>query len=172
VTYRVASESESGLPDRSVDLVTVAQALHWFNMPRFFDEARRVLKPGGVVAVWCYTRHRLGNPFDAVLDRFYSETVGPYWPPEREIVEAGYRTIPFPFDDLAPPNCVMEQQLTLDGLLNYQSTWSATKRFEQARGFTPIPALKQDLLPLWGDPEQPRRVTWPLKIRIGRYLPA
>jgi ubiquinone/menaquinone biosynthesis C-methylase UbiE len=172
VTYRVAKADESGLPDESVDLVTVAQALHWFDIPRFFAEVQRVLKPRGVVAVWCYMLHRLGEPFDAVMQRFYSEIVGPYWPPERAIVEARYTTIEFPFDELPPPVSAMEQELSLDGVLNYLGTWSATKRFEQNRGFNPLPDLERELLPLWGDRRQPRRVIWPLTVRVGRKRPS
>lgn len=168
VSYRVANERESGLPDQFVDLVTVAQALHWFDAPAFFAEVRRVLKPQGVIAVWCYTLTQLGEPFDAMLYRYYTETVGPYWPPERALVEQGYRTIEFPFDELPPPAAKMEQELSLDGLLNYLGTWSASKRFEQMRGFSPLPVLERELAPLWGERDQPRLVMWPLSIRIGR----
>lgn len=168
VSYRVATERDSDLPEESVDLVTVAQALHWFDTAAFFREVKRVLKPQGVIAVWCYNLSRLGEPFDAVIRRFYSETVGKYWPSERTLVEQGYRTIEFPFTELLPPVAAMEQELTLDGLLNYMGTWSATKRFEQAQGFSPLKELERELAPLWGDRQAPRRVWWPLAIRVGR----
>ena len=171
IAYRVAAETDSALADHSVDLVTVAQALHWFDAARFFAEVRRVLKPRGIVAVWCYNLSRIGEPFDSVLHRFYAETIGPYWPPERILVEQGYRGIEFPFEELPPPQCVMEQELSLVGLLNYLGTWSATKRFEQNQGHSPLPVLEDELLPLWGDPRQPRRVVWPLNVRVGRQLP-
>lgn len=168
VSYRVATEQQSGLADSSVDLVTVAQALHWFDTAAFFAEVQRVLKPQGVIAVWCYNLSQLGEPFDAVIHRYYAETVGPYWPPERVLVEQGYRTIPFPFAELPVPVAAMQQELTLDGLLNYLGTWSATNRFEQAQGFSPLRPLEKELIPLWGDREAPRMVTWPLAIRVGR----
>jgi ubiquinone/menaquinone biosynthesis C-methylase UbiE len=168
VSYHVCSERDSGLPDESVDLVTVAQALHWFDRDAFFAEARRVLKPCGIIAVWCYDLHHLGDPFDAVLQRFYDETVGPYWPPERALVEQEYRTIEFPFEEFLRPVIHMEHDLSLEDLLNYLSTWSATKRFIQARGDDPLPQLERELVPLWGDRSQRRRVIWPLAMRIGR----
>lgn len=168
VSYRVATERDSGLPEKSIDLVTVAQALHWFDPPAFFAEARRVLKPQGIVAVWCYNVPQLGESFDPVLRRFYAEVVGPFWPPERALVEQGYRTIDFPFAELPPPVADMEQGLSLDGLINYVGTWSAAKRFEQQQGVSPIPLLERELLPLWGDRQQPRRVRWPLAIRVGK----
>lgn len=170
VEYRVCDERKSGLPDGSVDLVTVAQALHWFDTPAFFQEARRVLRPQGVIAVWSYNLQSLGEPFDAILRRYYAETVGPYWPTERKLVEVGYRTINFPFAEFSPPEFAMQQELSLNGLLNYLGTWSATKRFEQAQGFNPIPRLEQELLPLWGDRSLPRKVSWPLTMRIGRNV--
>lgn len=168
VSYRAVDACESGLEEASIDLVTVAQALHWFDMSRFFAEVRRVLRMGGIVAVWCYGLQSLGEPFDAVLRRFYAETVGADWPPERVLVEQGYRTLDFPFEELPPPVAQMEQRLSLDGLLNYLGTWSAVKRFEQRVGSSPIPQLEAELLPLWGDRHQPRPAAWPLSIRVGR----
>ncbi len=103
VHYRVASAESSGLPDHSVDLVTVAQALHWLDLERFYDEVRRVLKPGGLLAVWSYNLLRTDSAIDAQVDAFYSRTVGPYWPPERRWIENGYRDLPFPFPEMAPP---------------------------------------------------------------------
>lgn len=168
VIYRVATEQQSGLADESIDLVTVAQALHWFDTAAFFVEVRRVLKPRGVVAVWCYGLNVLGEPLDALLQQFYRETVGPYWPPERVLVENGYATIEFPFDELSPPEFAMQQELSLTGLVNYLGTWSATKRFEQARGFNPLPELELQLRAHWGEENLPRTVRWPLKMRVGR----
>ena len=168
VAYHVGHEGASGLPDASVDLVTVAQALHWFDRPKFFNEVRRVLKPRGVIAVWCYGLHRLGDPWDAVLHRFYAETVGPFWPPERILVDEAYRSIDFPFPELPQPECVMQQDLSLDGLLQYLGTWSATKGFERKHGFSPLPIIERELLPFWKDRQQPRRVIWPLHFRVGR----
>ena len=168
VEFRTATERQSGLATASTDLVTVAQALHWFDTTAFFQEVRRVLRPRGVVAVWCYNLQTLGEPFDALLRHFYTDKVGPYWPPERRLVEEGYRSIDFPFAEISPPHFAMEQQLSLDGLLNYLGTWSASKRFEQTRGFSPIPQLEHDLLPLWGDRHQPRTIAWPLTMRVGR----
>lgn len=168
VNYRTSDAYDSGLADASTDLVTVAQALHWFDTPKFFAEVRRVLRPSGVIAVWCYGLQSLGEPFDTVLRRFYSETVGADWPPERVLVEQGYRTLDFPFEELAPPVAQMEQPLSLDGLLNYLGTWSAVKRYEQRVGRSPMPQLEAELLALWGDRARPRPAVWPLSLRVGR----
>ena len=125
VRYRQAPADASGLAPHSVELVTVAQALHWLDRPAFYAEARRVLAPGGVVAVWCYGLVELGAGVDEPIRAFYERTVGPYWPPERALVDSGYRTIDFPFAELALPAITMEAELTLQELGGYLGTWSA-----------------------------------------------
>lgn len=169
VEYRVALAEESGLPPASVGLVTIAQALHWFDLPRFYAEVRRVLTPGGVIAVWCYGINQVeGASVDALVQDFYADTLGPYWPRSRGLVEAGYRTLPFPFDEIVLPPFRMEVTWTLAQLLGYFSTWSATSRFIAATGHNPLPSLAGALSPVWGKAERPRTVTWPLAVRVGR----
>ena len=169
VEYRVAPAEASGLPDGVVDLVTVAQALHWFDLDRFYAEARRVLKPGGVLAVWTYgVLSVAGEAVDARARAFYRETVGPYWPPERRHVESGYRTLPFPFAELETPAFRMEASWSLPELLGYFRSWSATARYLAERGHDPVEALAAELASLWGSPSDRRTITWPLALRAGR----
>ena len=165
VEYRVALAEQSGLAASSVDLVTVAQALHWFDIARFFSEARRVLKPRGIIAIWAYTFLSVEPEVDVMIDRFYRETTGPFWPPERELVESGYRNIELPFEELKPPPFQIETTWTRNQLLGYLRTWSATKRFIAARGFDPVDQLDEELKRHW--PEGARVVRWPLHLRIG-----
>jgi len=169
VTYRVAPADESGLPASSVDLVTVAQALHWFDLDRFYAEVRRVLKPGGLLAVWTYGVFRAegvdARQVQALLDRFYSQTVGPCWPPERRHVENGYAELAFPFDELVVPPFAMAVDWNLDDLLGYLRSWSATSRYREQYAIDPVLALAEQLAPLWG--AQRRRVVWPLSIKVG-----
>ncbi len=168
IDYRVAPAEASGLPERSVDLVTVAQAAHWFDLPRFYAEAARVLKSGGAIAVWGYGRMLLPGEMDALFQRFYAETVGPYWPPERALIDDAYRSLDFPFTEIQPPAFAIEVEWTLPRLLDYLSTWSAVKRYQAARGRDPLPALLAELRSLWGDPETARALQWPLFLRAGR----
>jgi SAM-dependent methyltransferase len=167
ISYRLAPAEASGLDRASIDLVTVAQALHWFDRQAFFREVNRVLVPGGVIAVWAYALLKVAPEIDALVDHFYYETTRPFWPPERAMVERGYRDIEFPFQELTPPAFQLEENWSLDQLLGYLRTWSATQRFMNARGFDPVNELEQELLPKWGDKEQVRLVTWPLHLRIG-----
>lgn len=167
VTYRVAPAGSSGLADGSVDLVTVAQALHWLDRDAFYDEAFRVLRPGGLLAAWCYTNPAIDPAVDPLIQEFYATTVGSYWPPERALVENGYRGIPFPFEEIAAPHFAIEADLTLDHLAGYLRTWSATLRYAATRGTDPVAPLVDSLRPVWGDPGRSRRARWPIHLRAG-----
>jgi SAM-dependent methyltransferase len=155
VRYAVAAADRSGLDDGSMDLVTVAQALHWFDVDAFYAEARRVARPGAVLAVWNYPRPEFT---DALLDRifldFYHDVVGPYWPPERRHIEANYTTLPpFPkelgFEELPHPAFGLSLEWNLEQVLGYVSSWSATARYREARGEDPVPLLRTALTPVW-----------------------
>jgi SAM-dependent methyltransferase len=167
VRYSVAPAEHSGLPDASVDLVTVAQALHWFDVEAFYAEAQRVARPGALLAVWNYPRPQL---VDAGLDRlfldFYGGVVGPYWPAERRHVESNYRTLPFPFEELQHPQFALTLDWNLEQLLGYVSSWSATTRYRQAKGEDPVPQLRATLQDAW-----PRdgiaEISMPIGLRIG-----
>jgi ubiquinone/menaquinone biosynthesis C-methylase UbiE len=171
IEYRVAPAEQSELPDKSVGLVTVAQALHWFQFDRFYAEVRRVLAPGGIIAVWAYGINTVeGDAVNELVQHFYADVVGPYWPPERKLVEEGYRTIPFPFAEVTPPPPVfrMEARWTLEELLGYFGTWSATNRCIKATGKNPLEPLAVEMGKVWGEAAQRREVAWPLAVRVGK----
>ena len=171
VAYRVARAEASGLAAGSVDLVTVAQALHWFDIDAFHAEARRVLAPGGALAVWTYGDVALDEPaLDAALHRFTRETVGPYWPPERRLVDEGYRTVPFPWREVAAPRFDLTQTWTPAELAGYLRSWSATARYRAAHGRDPVDEVEAELRGAWGDPDARRVVRWELSLRVG-YAP-
>jgi SAM-dependent methyltransferase len=168
VGYAVAPAEACPLADSTADLVTVAQAIHWFDFDRFYSEVRRVLRPGGVLAVWGYAFHRVNAAVDAALAKLEGEFVGPHWPPERAYPEARYTTLPFPFAEIPAPQFVMTANWTLADTLGYLNTWSATKRFVQANGFNPVERLTPEFAAAWGDPAERRTVTWDLFLKVGR----
>lgn len=168
VEYRVAPAEASGLEPHAFDLVMVAQALHWFDVPAFNAEAERVLKPGGILALVCYTFLKIAPEIDAVVNRFYSDVVGPYWPPERTLIENGYRDLPFPFAQIPTPSFRIEVRWSVEQLAGYLRSWSATQKFITARGVDPVDDLMVELRKAWGNAEAERLVTWPLVLRVGR----
>lgn len=169
VDYRVAPAEASGLEDACVDLVTVAQALHWLDSGTFYAETTRVLVPGGVLAVWTYGAQHLDEPaLDHAVRNFYSNIVGPYWPAERRHVESGYRTLSFPFPEIEAPPLVMQENWSMAQFLGYVGTWSATQRFREAVGHDPLDGLRRDLARHWGDLSSSRPIRWPISLRIGR----
>lgn len=172
VAYRVAPAERCSLPDGSVDLVTAAQAAHWFDLPAFYAEARRVARPGAVLALVTYGVMRMDGPADDVVQHFYWKVAGPYWPPERRHVEAGYRSLDFPFEEIALPPLAIEVAWRRDDLVGYVDTWSAVRAMEKAIGRDPLDAFVQDLAAVWPDTDERRRVRFPLAVRAGRIAAA
>ncbi|HUS35953.1 MAG TPA: class I SAM-dependent methyltransferase [Verrucomicrobiae bacterium] len=168
IEYKVAPAENSSLAENSVDLVTVAQALHWFPIEAFYTEARRVLRPHGVLAVWCYgATHVESAAIDELVQDFHYNRIGPYWPPGREIVEEGYRTLPFPFPEITTPQFEMTARWNLQQLLGYFSSWSGTKRYIESNGKSPLPQLEAEMLTVWSDPSTPQTIRWPVSLRCG-----
>lgn len=168
IAYRVEPAEATSLDAASVDLVAVGQALHWFDLDRFYAEVRRVLRTGGVIVAWCYGRCTVAPDIDAIIDRYYVEIVGPFWPPERIFVESGYRTLPFPFARVPLPAFDMQAEWTAEELLAYLGTWSATKRFEAHHGRDPRDEIAEPLVNAWGSRHLRRRIEWPLSFLAGR----
>jgi ubiquinone/menaquinone biosynthesis C-methylase UbiE len=167
VHYAAMTAEDSALRSASVDLITVAQALHWFNLPRFYDEVARVLVPGGVLAVWTYGLLSITPEIDALMLSFYKDTLRGYWPAERALVDAGYSGIAFPFLERSAPQFEMERNWTLEQLSGYLETWSAVTRYQKANGESPVGRFVTALRALWGHDDTARRVTWPLELRVG-----
>lgn len=167
VEYRVAPAEVSPLDTASVDLVTVAQAIHWFDLERFYAEARRVLRPGGVIAAWTYTLLDVEAGIDELLTDFYRNVVGPYWPPERRMVDDRYRSLPFPFEPIEAPVFEIRTEWSRDDLLGYLGTWSATRACMKAENADPLVAFARRLAPLWPDPGLVKTLRWPLHLRVG-----
>ena len=168
IEYRVAPAEQSGLPDQSVALVTVAQALHWFDIERFYAEVRRVLVHGGMIAVWTYERSSVSPDMDAVFTRLYTGELEAYWPPERRHVEACYATLPFPFEPIAVPAFELRCDWTVDQYLAYLRSWSAAQRFLKATGRDAVAEIEPDMRAAWGDPAQARTVRWLMTVKAGR----
>ena len=168
ITYVVVPAEKTEITSGSVDLIAVAQALHWFDFDRFYAEVRRVLKEGGVLAAWSYSLVRISSAIDSVLDHFYTNVVGPFWPSERKLVDDKYQSIPFPFEELVAPLFKMETRWNLDRLVGYLGTWSSVQKFKEKHSTDPIEVVIRDLRRAWGRPEDEKEIHWPIHMRIGR----
>lgn len=165
VRYGVATAEDSGLDTRSIDLITVSQALHWFDLDRFFTEALRVLVPGGVLAAWSYGLTRIEPAVDALVFELY-RSIEPYWPPERRMVDEGYAGIELPMPVIGNPGFDMQARWSAEAMLGYLRTWSASQRSLREQGSDPVDTIAERLRRAWGSGE--REVRWPLAIKLGR----
>ncbi len=168
VEFHCVPAESSGLETHSVDLITVAQAIHWFDFESFYEEVRRVLKPGGIVAIWCYGLSTIRPDIDQVIGHYYGDIIDDYWPPERVYIEHHYQDIPFPFEEFVAPRFSMSKMWTLDDLLGYLDTWSATQRYKADKGDDPREQIIQPLVTAWGGADIQRPVCWPISLRVGK----
>lgn len=168
IEYRVEKAEHPSLPDNSVDLLTVAQAVHWFDFDAFYAAVRRVLRPGGVIALIGYPLSTFDDPkIETLVQHFYKDITGPYWDAERRHLDEGYRTIPFPFHTISPvPEFSIRNSWSLDTLVGYLGTWSAVQHYKRQKNEDPIPYFRQALQADWPSQETVG-VTTQLLLKIG-----
>lgn len=164
IDYRCEKAEETSLADKSVDLITVAQALHWFYLDDFYKEAKRVLKPKGIIAVWCYPLCAITPEIDKVVKKLYSEIL--WWPTEREYIDNEYRTIPFPFEEIPSPAFEITKTCNLEEFVHYLETWSAIKEYLKRHKVDPLTLIMDDLEEAWGLGTT-HQVVWPIHVRLG-----
>jgi SAM-dependent methyltransferase len=167
VEFRVAPAEASGLPDKSVDLITAAQAAHWFDLDAFYAEARRIARPDALLALITYGVMIAEGRIGALIDDFYWKRMGPYWPPERRHVEAEYRTLAFPFEELRLPEVAIERDWSRQQFLGYADTWSATRAAIKAGQHDLTDDFARDLAAIWPD-DDIVTIRWPVTIRAAR----
>lgn len=168
ITWAVTRAESTPLATASIDVITIAQALHWFDFDRFYAEVRRVAATDAVICAWTYEAPRMEGPVGEALRHFAFETLADYWPPGRSYVDEGYRSIPFPFERLVAPTLSLEDRWTLDQVAGFMRTWSAVARFAETHGTDPVVPIERELRELWPDPNEPRRITWRLAVLAGR----
>ena len=167
IRYKVAPAEDSGLAPASIDLITVAQAAHWFDLDAFYREVQRVAAPGAVISIWAYGMAEVSPAVDAVVQKLYGDIVGSFWPPERNFIEDKYETLPFPFEQVEVPTFEMRTTWTFSRLVGYLSTWSAVARYREAKGIDPVAMLQGELESAWGQAKT-REIVWPLILKAGR----
>ncbi|NVK21233.1 MAG: class I SAM-dependent methyltransferase [Kangiellaceae bacterium] len=168
IQYFVGSAEQTKIPDASIDIISVAQALHWFDTEPFFQQVDRVLKPGGLLAVWSYQLFSINSEIDAITHRLYSHTLKGYWSPRRKLIETNYQTIDFPYNMLSVPNFYIEKTWSFDQVIGYLNTWSAVKRYMEQEEANPVAAIKQKLAFAWCDTHHMKKIKWPLNLIVCR----
>lgn len=167
--YQLGSAEHLAFEASSIDLITVAQAAHWFDLPRFYAEVERIAAPGAVLALISYSVLSIEPPLAERFDRFYVDDLASFWPPERRHVERGYRDLPFPFEELDPPSLDIVRQWDCAHFLGYVETWSAVKAARRQGQGDLIDAFCQDARRLWpGSGQQALKIVWPIRMRLAR----
>jgi len=166
ISYLLERAEHTSLPDGSIDLITVAQAIHWFDFEAFYKEVRRVARPGAVIAAWTYTVLKFNDSIDEVIHKLYVPITGPYWDAERKLVDDGYATIPFPFREIKTPVFRIVKQMSLPQLEGYLRTWSGVKHYQKKTGTDPVSLISEELKKAWGH-EQVKTVVWDVFMRAG-----
>jgi ubiquinone/menaquinone biosynthesis C-methylase UbiE len=167
VEYRVERAENPVLQESSADIVTVSQALHWFDFGVFFAEVKRVLKPGGIFAAWAYPLPEIEPELDKAIRYFHEEVVGPFWQYENRMIDKAYANIPFPFPLIETPEFHIRKEFSFEELIGLLYTWSAVLKYREQHGTDPVEAFRPELETRWGDAEK-RTVTWTLILKIGR----
>lgn len=154
IYYSVQPAEKTAIPSNSIDLITISQALHWFNFNLFYAEVKRVAKPQGIIAAWTYSLLKISNDIDKLISTYHDETIGKYWDAERKYVDDHYSSVPFPFKKIETPVFAIEYNWTIKDLEGYLNTWSALQKFITTENYSPVPALIENIKPLWGKAEK------------------
>lgn len=167
--FYTKADEKTNFPDAHFDLITVAQAIHWFNISEFFKEVKRVAKKDAIIAVWGYSLPTLNPEVDKRLQEFYSKVVGPYWDKERRLIDAQYKTILFPYSEIRTPEFSLSLEWNLQEFQGYLSTWSSVQKYIQANQINPVESFMKEILPLWKSDRQ--NINFPLFLRLGKISP-
>jgi SAM-dependent methyltransferase len=174
IRYEIFPAERTNIDDSRVDLITIAQALHWFNLDDFYKEAKRVLRKdgndSGVIAAWAYGLHSVSREIDKITHLLYEDILGSYWPKERKIIENKYQDIPFPFEEINTPVFQIELDWSLSELLGYLYTWSSVQKYIQKNNSDPVKQVYDSLAAAWGEKNtrHKKKVVWPIYMRVGR----
>jgi len=167
VVYKVESSDQVKVTDQSFDLITVAQAIHWFNFDAFYSEVKRTLKPNGIIAVIGYGLMSIDKKVDQVIYKLYEAILGKYWDSERRYIEEGYKTIPFPFEEIVAPHFQIKTTWNFNQMIGYLNTWSSLQHYKKANDRNPLEYVLTELKEAWGDDAE-KDVRFPVLLRVGK----
>ena len=166
ISYSIQPAEQTNFPDHTFDLITVSQALHWFDFDKFYKEVRRVGKPGSWLSVWMYSLLRITPEIDKIIENYHFDTLSSYWDKERKYVDNNYTTIGFPFDEIKTPAFSIGYEWTIRDLEGYLDTWSALQKFVAANNYSPVPELIRSIEPFWK--AERMKIRFPVVMKMGR----
>jgi len=166
IIYKTEPAEKTALEENSTDLITVSQALHWFDFDKFYNEVRRVSKPGGLIAVWTYSLLRIDDITNNLVDQYHFEKMKDYWDKERHYVDDFYKTIPFPFEEIDTAAFAIELNWDLQDLEGYLNTWSALQKFIATNNYNPVAELIERIKQHWPDSEM-RKIIFPIHLKLA-----
>ncbi|MEX0609608.1 MAG: class I SAM-dependent methyltransferase [Balneolaceae bacterium] len=167
ITYKKEPAESTSLTDDSVDLITVAQAVHWFDFDKFYKEVNRVLKEDGILALLSYGLFKTNSEMDEPIQEFYHELVGPFWDEEREYIDEEYKTIPFPFSEIELGDYKIVKHWTFEEMIGYIESWSAVQHYKSAKKENPITWIENRLKPLWPASQKVQTIS-DVILRVGK----
>ncbi|HEX9979261.1 MAG TPA: class I SAM-dependent methyltransferase [Flavobacterium sp.] len=170
IIYKCESAEETGFPNNTFDLITVAQAIHWFDFDKFYKEVYRILKPKGIFAILGYDLLSTNPETDKIIRHYYNNILGDYWHPERRYLDEQYTTIPFPFDEIPVKRFRNEFIWSFEQLEGYFGTWSAGQNYKKKNCSNPFDLVRDELLDSWE--RNDKKVAFPLLLRIGKLTSA
>lgn len=168
ITYLTSPAEKLPSECNGANLITAAQAAHWFKLSEFYSESQKIAKSDAVIALISYGVLNLPNHLNDRFQKFYWQEIGPLWPAERKLVDNAYRDLDFPFNEFKAPEFSIELEWDINQLLGYISTWSAVKAMRQQNKESILLTFGQDIKSLWGDPTQKQKISWPINMRIGK----
>lgn len=167
IEFRVERAEESQFAAQSLDLITVAQALHWFNFEVFYPRAKSFLKPNGVFAAWSYDFFKISPKIDAILDPYGRDYLMPYWSERNKFIFDGYKNIPFPFKKMDTPELNMEVQWSFEQVKGYLDSWSATQKFKDENHTDPFDSIQESLKKIWNEGPAVKTIQWHIHCLVG-----
>lgn len=170
IYYSVQPAEKANFPNSSFNLVTVAQAIHWFNFEDFFAEVKRVARQHSIIAIVGYGGVSVSEGIDKLKIDFYKNIIGSYWDKERKHIDNNYSTIPFPFAEIKCPEFSIKLNWSFEEYTGYINTWSAVQKFADDKGYNPVTFLAEKIKPLWGN-EEMREIKFPIFLRVGKITP-
>ena len=170
ITYIQTRAEQTDFPSNTFNLITIAQAIHWFDFEKFYQEVYRMAKPNALIAAWGYGLLHINSLLDPIVEAFYSDQIGNYWDSERKYIDEAYQTIPFPFKEIPSPGFAIEVSWTLPELEGYFNTWSSVQKYMAKHQHNPVTPFIEQLRAHWQTPTDRKTIRFPVFMRAGRIV--